>query len=271
MGRAVGTADHKLSNGERWRLLREEGGCMARLVPASADAAKRELSRARTACRGREGLGERRRRTERADDPKRRLRPCRIPIIQAAGCSPTSLRPSLSRAMLLTSRDPNTFFCTYCECSFQHDADGAGTPVTCPSCEAGLAAAADIPAVHRALRRSSIPTLLWAVRPSPARPRAQQRPLPQAIVLRYWQESVWEQALKPALNTARVAGLFGVIGAFRIDGTLFERYISWAVCSWSLLAVGFAVAYLVAVAVYAAARLATASAGRSQSLPSAYF
>ena len=200
-----------------------------------------------------------------------RLRPCRIPIIQAAGCSPMSLRPSHSRAMLLTTREPDTFFCTYCECRFQHDPDAAGRPVTCPSCEAGLAAAADNPAVHRALRRSSIPAVLRAVRQSPARPRAQQQRLQQPIVLRYWRESVWEQAFGPALITARVAGVFGFIGAFRSDGTLFDRYISWVVCGWTLFAVGFVVAYVVAVAIYAAGRLATASAGRSQSLPSACF
>jgi hypothetical protein len=49
-------------------------------------------------------------------------------------------------------------------------------------------------------------------------------------VLRYWRESVWQQALGPALTIARVAGFLGVIGAFRSDGTLFERYISWVVC-----------------------------------------
>ena len=203
--------------------------------------------------------------------PEKRLRPCRIPIIQAAARSPMSLRPSHSRAMLLTTREPDTFFCTYCECRFQHDPDAAGRPVTCPSCQAGRVAPPPNPAVLRALRQSSIPAVVRAERQSPARPWAQQRRLQQPIVLRYWRESVWEQALVSALITARVAGFFGVIGAFRSDGTLFERYISWVVCGWTLFAVGFVVAYVVAVAIYAAGRLATASAGRSQSLPSACF
>ena len=202
--------------------------------------------------------------------PEMRLRSCRIPIKQAAGCSPMSLCPSHFRAMILTRRVPNTFFCTYCECRFQHDPEAAGTPVTCPSCDAGLAAAADNPAVHRALRRSSIPTLVRAIRPSPAQPPTQQRRLPQPIALR-WQESVWQQALKPAWNTARFASIFGFIGAFRNDATLFERYIAWMICGWCLYAVGFVVAYLGALAVHAARHLATASAGRSQSLPSACF
>ena len=187
-----------------------------------------------------------------------RLRPNRIPIIQAARRSPMSLRPSHSRDMLLPRRVPNTFFCTDCECRIQHDAGTAGTPVTCPSCHAGLATPAHFPGELRTVRQP------------PARPAAQQRRLPQPIVARYWRESVWEQALKPALNTARVAGWFGVIGAFRNGAdTLFDRYISWAICSWTLFAVGFVVAYLVAIAVYAAGRYATASAGRSQSPPSA--
>jgi hypothetical protein len=90
-------------------------------------------------------------------------------------------------------------------------------------------------------------------------------------VLWHWRESVWQQALGPALTIARVAGFFGVIGAFRSDGTLIERYIAWMICGWCLYAVGFVVAYLVALAVHAARHLATASAGRSQSLPSACF
>jgi len=201
--------------------------------------------------------------------PEMRLRPCRIPIIQAAGCSPMSLCPSHFRAMILTRRVPNTFFCTYCECRFEHDAETAGRPVTCPSCDAGLAAPPHIPAVHRAQRQTSIPAMLRAVWPSPARPRAQKRHLTRPIVLWHWRESVWQQALKPAWSTASYASIFGFIGAFRNDATLFERYIAWMICGWCLYAVGFVVAYLVALAVHAARHLATASAGRSQSLPSA--
>ncbi|KAB2654419.1 MAG: hypothetical protein DVB32_09470 [Verrucomicrobia bacterium] len=111
--------------------------------------------------------------------------------------------------------------------------------------------------------------MLRAVWPSPARPRAQKRHLTRPIVLWHWRESVWQQALKPAWSTASYASIFGFIGAFRNDATLFERYIAWMICGWCLYAVGFVVAYLVALAVHAARHLATASAGRSQSLPSA--
>lgn len=197
--------------------------------------------------------------------------PCRIPFIQAAGCSPMSLPPSHFHAMLLKSREPHTFFCEYCQCRFQHDADATGTHVACPSCDIGLAAPPHISAVHLAKWKSSVPTVARAVRQSPARPRAQKRHLTQPIVLWHWRESVWQQALGPALTIARVAGFLGVIGAFRSDGTLFDRYIAWIICGWCLFAVGFVVAYVVALAVYAARHLATASAGRSQSLPSACF
>jgi len=171
-----------------------------------------------------------------------------------------SLRPSHSRAMLLTRRDPDAFFCTYCECRFQHNPDAAGTPVNCPSCQAGLAALPHNPAVLRAVWQSL------------ARPRAQQRRFPRSSVPDYWRESVWHQALKPALNTGRFAGCFSFIGAYRNGAdTLFDRYISCVICGLTLFAVGFVVAYLVAIAVYAAGRHAAASGGRSRSLPSACF
>ena len=145
--------------------------------------------------------------------------------------------------MIVQSKHPLTFFCTYCGISFVIPSDRVSAQITCPSCQAYI----------------SVPPPIHAGTPPPPLEQTWRSPLihiADTTVTPSKQKSVWRQSLAVACQIAGIGGFFGFIGFFRNDAvyTLFERFVFWCIASWSLYAAFFVIAYPIAVVICAARR-----------------